>query len=247
MREPILNAYFNDLPEEALRGVLDWPVRPCLGQRDRQQALPKTGGKARRRAAVHVFCQKVQEKYSEGTLCRLLTVESPTTRTAAAFALGLLGSQRCNSHLARCLHDADETVAETAIDALWSLWFRGENSQHSDELYRILRIRDRGKSLIALEDLIHRAPGYAEAFNQRAMVYFRMELYELAAADCETTLGLNPYHYGAQTGLGQCYLRLRRHRAALRAFRLALRINPRLDGIADTVKALENTLGEDGR
>jgi hypothetical protein len=42
-------------------------------------------------------------------------------------------------------------------------------------------------------------------------------------------------------------MQLRKHRAALKAFRAALRINPHLDGVADTVRALETALGEEGR
>jgi tetratricopeptide (TPR) repeat protein len=100
---------------------------------------------------------------------------------------------------------------------------------------------------VSLNDLIRTAPGFAEAYNQRAILHFRLEQYDRSVADCQAVLRLNPHHFGAQAGLGQCYLRLRRHRAALRAFRVALRINPHLDGIAETVRALENALGEEGR
>jgi cytochrome c-type biogenesis protein CcmH/NrfG len=44
--------------------------------------------------------------------------------------------------------------------------------------------------------------------------------------------------------MAQCYLNLRKHRAALKAFRHALRLNPSLEGVADTIRALENALGE---
>ncbi len=56
---------------------------------------------------------------------------------------------------------------------------------------------------------------------------------------------MNPHHFGAQAGLGQCYLQMRKHRAALKAFRAALRINPNMDGVAETIRALENALGEE--
>jgi len=36
-------------------------------------------------------------------------------------------------------------------------------------------------------------------------------------------------------------------RAALRVYRRAHRINPNLDGVAETIRALENALGEEGR
>ncbi|MFO0877943.1 MAG: tetratricopeptide repeat protein [Gemmataceae bacterium] len=248
MSVPLLVEFFNALPEDALRGGLDWPVSQSIGERtERPTTTGKGGGKARRRAAIHVFTKQVQHHYFEGTLLRLLDHDEPQTRRAAVFALGLLGSPGINDLLAAHLHDEDEEVSRLASEALWSLWFRGDNTTHSDELYRILRLRDRDKALEALNDLIERAPRFAEAYNQRAILYFRLERYDRSAADCEAVLKLNPHHFGAQAGLGQCHLRLRKHRSALRAFRAALRIFPYLDGVAETVRALENTLGEEGR
>lgn len=248
MSAPLLVEFFNALPEDALRGGLDWPISQSIGDATELPApTGKPGGKARRRAAIHVFCKQVRQHYIEGTLLRLLANDDSYIRRAAVFALGLLGTPTVNEVLAARLHDDDEEVARLSSEALWTLWFRGDNSAHSDELYRILRMRDREKALAALDDLILRAPRFAESYNQRAILFFRLERYDRSLADCETVLRLNPHHFGAQAGLGQCYLRLRKQRAALRAFRAALRIYPYLDGIAETVRALENTLGEDGR
>lgn len=247
MSTPLLVEFFNALPEDALQGGLDWPKTQSIASSTAPQASQARGGKARRRAAIHVFLKQVQERYTEGTLLRLLHAEAAESRQAAVFALGLVGSFAVNESLACLLHDEDEEVARLAMEALWTLWFRGDNAGHSDELYKILRTRDREKALAGLDGLIERAPDYAEAYNQRAILHFRLEQYDRCAADCEAVLRLNPHHFAAQAGLGQCYLRLRRQRAALRAFQTALRINPHLDGIAETVRALQNTLGDEGR
>jgi len=243
MGTPLLVEFFSALPEDAVQEAPDLPVSRSA-DRDGTARRPVTGGKARRRAAVHVFCKQVQERYTEGTLLRLLQMGDVTARRAAVFALGLLGTMAVNELLANCLHDDDEEVARLASDALWTLWFRGDSSSHSDELHRLVRGRDVEKLLAGLTDLIGRAPRFAEAYNQRAIAYFRLEQFDRSAVDCEATLKLNPHHFGAQAGLGQCLLRLRKHRAALRAFKVALRINPRLEGVAEAVRTLENTLGE---
>ncbi len=47
--------------------------------------------------------------------------------------------------------------------------------------------------------------------------------------------------------MAQSYMQLRKHKAALKAFRTALRLNPNLGGVAETIRALENALGEEGR
>src|SRR5579871_4589104 len=149
--------------------------------------------------------------------------------------------------IAAHLHDEDRDTAETAADTLWTLWFRADTPSNNEELQRLARMRDRAKSLAGINSLIERAPQFAEAYNQRAIIYFRLKHFENSIADCERTLKLNPFHFGAQAGLGQCCLQMRKHRAALKAFRAALRINPNMEGVAETIRALENALGEEGR
>ena len=247
MNSPLLVEYFNALPNDALEGGLDWPVSQYTREKTPHAAETRTTGKARRRAAIHIFCKQVRQRYTEGTLLRVLHIGHATMRRAAIFALGMVGSGAVNAFLADRLHDEDEEAGRLAAEAMWSLWFRGENSARSDELYRNLRLRDAKQAIAALGDLVGRAPDFPEAFNQRAILYFQLEQYAHSARDCTTTLKLNPYHFGAQAGLGQCLLRLRRPRAALRSFLLALRINPRLEGIAGTVKALQIALEDETR
>lgn len=247
MSAPLLVEFFDALPEDALQGVEDLPA-DRQGMNGAGTNAPKvTGGKARRRAALHLFNQKVREKYTEGTLLRLAHTECPQARKSALFALGQVGTFAANDLLARSLHDLDGDVAEVAAAALWRVWFRGECTAASDELYRIVRLRDAEQAILALNGLIESAPKFAEAYNQRAILLYRTSQFDRAAKDCARVVKLNPHHFAAQAGMGQCLLRLRRQAAALKAFRVALRINPRLDGVAATVRALENHLGDESR
>src|SRR5262249_33758252 len=134
-----------------------------------------------------------------------------------------------------------------AAEALWALWFRGSDAAHSDELRRLADVKDHADALAGLDALIAKAPKFAEAYNQRAILHFRNKDFEKSIADCERVLEFNPYHFGALSGMAQCYVNLRRPRAALKAFRHALRINPNLRGVKETIRALEESLGEEGR
>jgi tetratricopeptide (TPR) repeat protein len=192
------------------------------------------------------FKQRVETRYTEATLTRLLNSADPLARRAAVLALGLLGTLEANAALAGRLHDDDTEVWKLAADALWAIWFRADSEPNNKELLRLARLRDREKALAGLNKLIRQAPTFAEAYNQRAIVLFRLKQHDRSIADCEQVLDLNAHHFGAQSGLGQCYMHLRKHRAALRAFRAALKIHPHLDGVAATVRALESTLGEEG-
>ena len=202
--------------------------------------------KRRLRAATTAYKKQAAGRYTEGTLARLLDSTDAQTRRAAVLALGLLGTMESNEAVAGRLHDEDFEVRPLATDALWKLWFRGDSEINNLDLQRLARTRDRRKAADGLERLIAKAPTFAEAYNQRAILAFGMKQYERSIADCEKALELNPYHFGAQAGIGQCYLQMRRHKAALKAFRQALRINPNLDAIAETIRAIEASLGEDG-
>lgn len=228
MRVALLMDYYQRLPERRLgEDGKSWSVRLHEG--------------------LSRFQQEVAARYSEGTLQRLVHEASPEARRAAVAALGLVGTLASNKLLASRLHDSDTTVRQLAHDALWSLWFRGDTPDHCRELQKLMRQRDPQKALTGFDALIQRAASFAEAYNQRAIVHFRLEEYQKSIADCETTLKLNPHHFGAASGMAQCYMKLKKPRAALKAFRSAYRLNPHIEGIEDTIRTLEDVLGEEGR
>jgi tetratricopeptide (TPR) repeat protein len=197
--------------------------------------------------ALETYKEEVTSRYTEGTLQRVTTSPNGEARRAAVLALGLLGTMACNKSVAQRLHDEDSQVRQLASDALWAIWFRADTEDNNRELQRIMRLRDPEKALEAYADLIKKAPKFAEAYNQRAILYFRMREYQKSVQDCETVVRLNPQHFGAQAGLGQCYMKLRKSRNALKAFRAALRINPNMEGVEDTIRTLEDALGEEGK
>jgi tetratricopeptide (TPR) repeat protein len=199
---------------------------------------------ARRAADLEDFRRQVGAHYTEGTLARLTAAADTETRTAAVVALGVLGSMSSNGALAARLHDDEPAVRRSAADALWAVWFRGAADADRLELDRLVRLPELGEALRGLDALVARAPEFAEAVNQRAIVRFRRGEFAASARDCERVLRLNPHHFGAASGLGQCLVRLDRPRAALEAFRNALRIYPDLDGVSEAVRVLEASLGD---
>ena len=69
--------------------------------------------------------------------------------------------------------------------------------------------------------------------------------FEAAIADCRETLNCNRFHFPAAMGMAHCCLQMDDAASALEGFRLALRINPDLEGVRSHVSHLERTL-EDG-
>lgn len=194
-------------------------------------------------AAVGRFRRAVRERYTEGTLCRILQSHlDPTHRRAAAVALGLIGGMTSNTVLATALHDDDEGVRQAAGEGIWEVWFR-DDREDARELRQAMGLPDVGERVAACDEIIARRPQYAEAYNQRAIQQFVRGEYVKAVSDCEAVLRLNPYHFGAASGMGQCYLRMHKPRAALRAFAHALELNPNLTHLNDVMASLRDTLG----
>lgn len=231
MRQPLLLQYYENLPERH------------TGDNARQAAQ-------RMRRGLNRFKKGVESRYTEGTLVRLLSATNREVRQAAVLALGLTGTIKVNALLAARLHDEDSTVSELAADALWSVWFRADSRENNQELQRLMRLdvdkHTAADVLAGFSDLIKKAPRFAEAYNQRAIVYFRLGDYAKSAADCEKVLRLNPHHFGAAGGMAQCFMKQKKLRAALRSYRRANRINPNLEGVKQVIDSLERMLGEKG-
>jgi tetratricopeptide (TPR) repeat protein len=230
--QPLILQYYQLLPEQRLEEEpADWP-------RQFRKALSK-------------FKRAVAARYSQATLDRLLYAPQIEVRQAATLALGLTGTIQVNGSVAARLRDEDPVVRQLAADALWSIWQRGDTPENNQELqrlvHRIAAEADAAEILAGFEGLIRRAPRFAEAYNQRAVFHYHRGDYAKAIIDCEKALRLNPYHYGAASGMGQCYMKQKKLRAALRIYRRANRINPNLDSVRETIQSLERMLGEEGK
>lgn len=192
---------------------------------------------------LEAFQANVRARYTDGTLERLVASTDPDARRAAVVALGLMGGYRSNAAVAAALKDDDATIRELAVRSLWAIWFRADTPENNAALEHVAALISRGRDEQAEElatRLILRAPGFAEAYNQRAIARFSMGRLADSALDCERALEHNPYHVGALGGLGQCYLRLGRFDRALETFRRALALQPHDLSLRQAVAALES-------
>jgi len=196
--------------------------------------------------AMREFRSAVRKRYTEGTLQRMLLSPDVKTRRAAALAIGLIGTMESNPVVAASLADRDLLVQKFAADALWELWFRAGTADQNWRLREAARNPDANAARAELDELIRQAPGFAEAYNQRAIWYFKRGELARAIEDCEATLRLNPFHFGAAAGLGQCLAKLGKARSAIRAFRMALEINPALEHLNETIEQLERSVDRGG-
>ena len=191
---------------------------------------------------IEAFQRGVMARYTEATLARLARSGSPQSRRAAILALGLTGTFQVNDVVARSLRDPDPVVRNLAQNALWAIWFRADTDENNATLLRVRDLTGREQTREAIElstRLIARSPGFAEAYNQRAIALFAEERFAESAEDCRRVLQRNPNHIGALSGMGQCYIRLGRRADALATFRRALELQPFSAGLRETIQALE--------
>ena len=95
------------------------------------------------------------------------------------------------------------------------------------------------------DEIISKAPDFAEGWNKRATVLYFLRQYDKSAADVRQTLLLEPRHFGAAAGLGLIFLSLNYPKSALEAFQKALEINPHLTGPKMQIKRLQEYLQDD--
>lgn len=191
------------------------------------------------------FIRKVALRYTPATLERLATHGTTTSRRGAILALGFVGDYESNPVLGRALVDRDRGVRMLAENGIRAVWCRAGSEIQRQQLETIIRLNQSEQHQDALRratSLIHNAPWFAEAWNQRAIAHFQLAHYLEGARDCHQTLEINPYHFGAAAGMGHCQLKLSQPAAALESFRRALKLNPGLESIRAHAAALERAL-----
>ncbi|MCB9850153.1 MAG: hypothetical protein H6817_05560 [Phycisphaerales bacterium] len=191
--------------------------------------------------------QYLRTSWSTTELAALLDVEDADVVKIAAICVGLTGTTAEAPALSRTLHHDDYFVVNIAERALWNIWFRASNAQCCAWLREAITNMHAGE-YDACEDLLDRIllddPKFAEASNQRAILHYLTERYASSLMACRRTLALNPYHFGAAAGAGHNHMQLGTFDEAAVAYRHALRLHPRMDGVRQQLRrARENRPG----
>ena len=200
---------------------------------------------------VDEFRNRVALRYNEGTLGRILAgSHDVSARRAAVLSLGILGSfAQSNAALGKALRDDDIAVRGMAEDALWAIWFRADSPENNQALERVRHSISR-EQLEQAETLVNHliadSPNFAEAYNQRAFVYFLQGRFAESALDCQRVLARNPFHIGAVEGLAKCQLGLNRPRDALKSLRRALKLRPHNTALRESIHELETQIESEG-
>lgn len=171
-------------------------------------------------------------------------------RLAACTVLVQVGKQEDLPLLQTHLFDQDDRVRGTTEAAIWAIWSRSGDAA-ADRLFgRGVEQMREGRLRMAVDTfsrVITMRPGFTEAWNKRATVYFLLGEDELSLKDCDEVLKRNPQHFGVLAGYGQIYLRKGDLQRALDNFEQALAINPNMAGVEASIEALRAVLIKRGR
>jgi tetratricopeptide (TPR) repeat protein len=187
----------------------------------------------------------VRERWTCPQVIQLLEDKSADVRKVAALALSLVGDQSAVKPLAVALHDKDPMVSQMAEHGLWAIWFRLGKPTAACLVKCGNTHMHHGNNECAIEKFsqaIQEDPGFAEAYNQRAIAHYLSERFEESIQDCKAALVHMPQHFGAMAGMGHCYAHLGQWAEARRCYRLALAIHPRLEGIEASLQQIEQVL-----
>ena len=156
-------------------------------------------------------------------------------------------AQRLNELFGRLKSTTDEGEADAAVAEIWRLWQRTGTPEIDELMERVATLIGQGMLPLALpilDDMVARAPDWAEAWNKRATALYLAGEHDRSLADIDRVLALEPRHFGALAGAGLIRIAKGQYRQALAAYRRALTINPFLKERLELIPALERMVGE---
>jgi tetratricopeptide (TPR) repeat protein len=185
------------------------------------------------------------EPTREEALAALADTRNVDNRRHGAMALAETGVMADVPKLAAALRDDDPLVRKLAERSMWQVWSRSGDAAVDRLLASGIEQMSAREGELAVQtftEVIRRRPDFAEGWNKRATVYYLMGEYQKSLADCDEVMKRNPYHFGALSGYGMIYLQLDQPAKALDYFQRALKVNPNLDSINETVEMLKPSL-----
>ncbi len=135
----------------------------------------------------------------------------------------------------------DDASAKAIENCIWAAWIESGSDTCDLLMTRVkdaIEDKDYDLAIRLLDSIIAIRPGYVEAWNQRATVYYLKDDYPHAIADIAEVLAREPRQFGALAGLGLMLQDIGDDKDALDAYRKALAIDPHLENIPDVVKTL---------
>lgn len=139
----------------------------------------------------------------------------------------------------------DPATAQSITDQIWIYWTTPADPLLAARMQDVLALRikaDFPAVIALLNDILADHPDYAEAWNQRATIYYLLRNFEQSMADIEKVLELEPRHFGALVGRAMMYKEQGKDDLALKDMLAAMAIHPFLVERAMFPELLEDAI-----
>jgi len=161
----------------------------------------------------------------------LLAVSGMVAALIAALAAAPGLARADTDALFAALKTAANERAARAIEAeIWEGWIDAAPTPEINAMTRAAMDKrasyDFEGARIVLNEVVARAPDYAEGWNQRAFVLFLQEKYDASLADLDRALSLEPRHFGAMSGKARILMGQGRMRLGQKILREAVALHP---------------------
>jgi tetratricopeptide (TPR) repeat protein len=121
--------------------------------------------------------------------------------------------------------------ADKITGRIWDIWMQSGRDDVDVMMSRVVANtagQHYGLALLLLDEVTEIAPEFAEAWNKRGALHYRMGEYAGALEDIDKALKLEPRHFGALAIKSAILADMSKWQDALTAYQAALAINPHL-------------------
>ena len=173
---------------------------------------------------------------------------------AAALLLSLIAAADQNDQRLAPLFETlkstgDPATARAAEVEIWRIWIDSGDSNIDGLMVEGVVAMNNARLADAITifgEITERAPAFAEGWNKRATAYFLNENYAASVRDIQTTLALEPRHFGAISGMGLIFLTRGDETGPLAAFEAVVAIHPNSPGARQRIEELRKRVLERG-
>jgi tetratricopeptide (TPR) repeat protein len=126
----------------------------------------------------------------------------------------------------------DAETAHQIDQRIWIYWTTPSDPKLAGRMGEVMaarRVGDIPGAIVLLTRLVADYPTYAEAWNQRATMFYIINDFEASLADIENVLKYEPRHFGALSGRAMIYLQQGKRALAIKDMAAALELHPFLN------------------
>ncbi len=155
---------------------------------------------------------------------------------------------RLNALFADLGDSADIGRIRATENQIWEIWLQHANPDVERLLVmgtERMNTRQYPEALLIFNQLVESVPDFAEAWNKRATLFYMLGNFEASIEDIETTLALEPRHFGALSGLGLVYLQQGELQKAREAFENLIEVHPNSPNAQENLRYVIERLQRD--